>query len=78
MALVARTAGGLRRVFHHFRQFCIKEHLTVSADKTKAVIADPAWVGEVFRAEGYEFEVVSEFKYLGIPLDARGSGEVMV
>jgi hypothetical protein len=58
VALVARTEKGLQRVFHHFHQFCVGEHLKISAGKTKAVIADPTWQGGLFRAEGFEFEVV--------------------
>jgi hypothetical protein len=58
VALVARTAHGLRRVFHHFREFCEREHLTISVGKTKVVVADKDWQGGSFRADGIEFEVV--------------------
>ena len=78
VALVARTADGLRRVFHHFYQFCVREHLTISTRKTKAVIADSAWEGALFSIDGFDFEVVPHFKYLGMPLDAGGGGEIMV
>jgi hypothetical protein len=38
VALIARSARGLRRVFRAFAGFCDREHLTVNREKTKVVV----------------------------------------
>lgn len=78
MALVARSASGLRKVFHAFEGFCIRENLTISRDKTKVVIKDPMWQENVFHVNDYVFEVVDSFKYLGIPIDQKARESTMI
>ncbi len=53
VALVARSAEGLRCVFRSFAGFCTREHLTISGSKTKVVIQDLHWEGGEFQVDDF-------------------------
>jgi hypothetical protein len=67
----------LSRRFSLFATFCSTWHLTISAEKTKALLVNSEGCNEI-ALEDWKFEVVEEFKYLGVLFNAVADARTMV
>lgn len=69
VVLIAHSYQGLSAIYGAFKSFCIQHRLTISVEKTKAMITKGYTGGSHVSLGGDEFEVISQFRYLGVWMD---------
>ncbi len=78
----ATSARKLQSLFSYVLDFCNREELTISEAKTKLMIcgkdARLFKPGSCSQFAQYKFEVVSDFKYLGLHFDQEASTKHMI
>jgi hypothetical protein len=69
VVLLSRTVGGLAQLYGAFLRFCVNNHLTINAAKTKAMVARAVEGARYLTLHGDTFEIVPHFTYLGTLVD---------
>ncbi len=82
--LLASSLPSLRSLIRLFHSLCSQRGLTINASKSKllanskGLASGEVKVGEYMDLDGLVFELVHEFRYLGLVFDSRGGEKTMI